>query len=168
MKTHDLSRLSSRLNELAEYYSAKFPSNAAMKVWLDALAEVSIDDVEFVLTDWPKSKPKFPMAAEVLTLARTRISDRLEKQAERHAREGRERIAPPEQMRGDPNSSAYLRFKEEMRILAEKPEPNPKSWAVRYVARCEAGDIKHPQLEMLAAARKIVESMGIREPGEEG
>jgi hypothetical protein len=86
MKSPDLPVLQVRLNELAECYGSKAPTTGALRVWLDALIEVSLADVIAVLTDWPKTRAKPPMPSEVLTLARAAVSDRLE-------RESRARVA---------------------------------------------------------------------------
>jgi len=166
MRSEELPKLRERLMELADYYQSKEPSPGAMRVWLDALQECRLDDVLWVLKDWPKSKPKPPLAAEILTIVRTKLSDRLESEAVQRALDGRKQAIAPERMKGDPKSPAYLKFKEDMKALKAQPKPGPKDWAFRYVARCESGEIP-AQLDMLIAAKQIVAEFS-REPGQEG
>ena len=164
MRNEELTRLKARLDELAEYYGTKAPSNAALKVWLDALRECHIDDVEFVLTDWPKTKQRAPLASEVLVLTRAHISDRIEAEAARNAREARKEWSVEKLTPSDPNSPAYLQFKRDFAEIMARPKPHPKAWMTDYLRRADAGE----NLPMVAEIRKIAAWQSMREPGEEG
>lgn len=86
MKATELPVLSARLNELAEYYDKRAPGAAALRIWLDVLAECQLHDVQAVLTDWPKTHRVMPLADEVLKACRSKVSDRIEAHAETNKR----------------------------------------------------------------------------------
>lgn len=81
MKREEIGYLTTRLNELADYYGSKHPTTAALKIWGDCLEGMQWNDVAAVLTDWPKFKQRFPLGDEVRKMAAGLLSDRMEQQA---------------------------------------------------------------------------------------
>jgi len=87
MTKSELPELSQRLAQLADALGGRSPSPAGLMVWGDALAESRMDDVQAALSDWPKRYSKMPVPADILKIARERVSDRVETEAKRHATE---------------------------------------------------------------------------------
>lgn len=87
--TIPIAPLTERLNELADAFNARQMTAGAMRVWRDALAECTWNDVQNALCDWPKSNTRMPAPADILKLCRNRISDRIEGKAAEHAAESR-------------------------------------------------------------------------------
>lgn len=85
MTKGDIPELSQRLAQLADALGGRTPSPAGLMVWGDALAESRMDDVQAALTDWPKRFSKMPVPADILKIARERVSDRVENQLKRDA-----------------------------------------------------------------------------------
>jgi len=136
MQKNDLPRLTKRLEQLAEVYGGKAPSAQGVLVWMDALGEVSIDDVEWCLTEWPKTASRTPNPADVLKACRTRVSDRLEAQGKREAA-----LAPTlETIRANsadsPNARAFWRM---FGAMQKGKVTGPKDWCARVLADDRAG-----------------------------
>lgn len=131
----DLHRLQTRLEELAAYYGKPVPPAPALRIWLDVLAGASIDDVLFVLTDWPKTNRAPPLADQVLKLANDRRSDRLEEQSRKNARApGFEPNAIP--ARSEVAATELAKIKS----ILQTPKPGPKQWAHKLRKREEDGE----------------------------
>lgn len=143
MRAEQLPQLAGRLTELAEYYGSKPPTKAALNVWADALEKAGLDDVLFVLTDWPKTRAKFPLASEVLTLVNDRVSKRIEESSKRDAAETIDKaLARAASQRRGPESQRI--FEEEMakiRAITARGKPHPRSWMDRLRAREADGEI---------------------------
>lgn len=146
-----VTELTTRLTELAEALQAKPPGAKGMLVWMDVLAECQREDVLSVLTDWPKSSAKMPSPADVLRLARERISDRIEKQAADNAKDAR-RPWSAERLKGDPNSPAYAQFRADMAALKRRPKPGPKDWAAKHLLKPIDGFHATPTTHAMARA----------------
>lgn len=85
MNKNELPELSQRLAQLSDALGGRTPSPAGLLVWGDALAECRMEDVQAALTDWPKKHGKMPVPADILKIARERVSERVENQAKRDA-----------------------------------------------------------------------------------
>ena len=94
MTKSDLPELSQRLSQLADALGGRPPSPAGLLVWGDALSECWVDDVQIALSEWPKKHTKMPAPADVLKLARERVSNRVESQVKRDAMEDGKALAP--------------------------------------------------------------------------
>lgn len=131
MKATDLPTLAARLGQLADYYGKARPTAEALKVWLDVLAGESIDDVQAVLTDWPRHQRALPTGDEVLRQCRKTVSDRLEAQAAAHSAAARDRWSPTS-LRPDSQSpesiAAYRQFRSDYAEML-KSRKRPKDWA---------------------------------------
>lgn len=143
MKATDLGVLGTRLNELAEYYGNKQPTNAALKVWLDALEKASLDDVTYVLTDWPKTRAKFPLASEVLTLVNERVSKRIEESTKRNAAETIDKALAraAAQQRGPESQRIFEEEFAKIRKLMARRKPHPRQWIDDLREREAGGEI---------------------------
>jgi hypothetical protein len=85
MNKSDLPELSQRLSQLADALGGRSPSPAGLLVWGDALQECRMDDVQAALSDWPKKYSKMPVPADILKIARERVSTRVEELAAQNA-----------------------------------------------------------------------------------
>lgn len=142
MRPTDLPELERRLTDLADALGGRAPSKAALRVWLDTLAECTMPDVSSVLTDWPKSHAKPPLPAEVLKACRDRLSDRIERQAAVDREAGK--TFSVDRLKGDPNSPAYRAFQAALAELKRKPKPGPKDWAWRLREKEIRGEFLYP------------------------
>ena len=166
MKATDLPTLANRLGQLADYYGKVRPTNEALKVWLDVLAGETLDDVQSVLTDWPKSHRVPPTGDEVLKLCRTAVSDRIERQAESNKRNagtfgefrdaiGRSTAAEAEQARRD--IKEWIEASKNRRL-------EPKGWARKLRDRELAGErLDRVQAEAWRAVLGVTETEADRE-----
>lgn len=144
MRPADLPALAKRLCELADYYDRKDPSAQALRIWLDVLGECSLDDVLFVLTDWPKSHRLMPMADEILKACRSRASDRYEAAAERARREAPSIASTVSRLQANPAPEAMAalgELKAWLRSGKGRVTDDPKAWARKLRDRELAGEI---------------------------
>lgn len=81
MNKHEGPELSQRLAELADALGGRSPSPAGLLVWIDALKELSMDQVKTALTEWPKRNAKMPAPLDILKLARETAAFRRETEA---------------------------------------------------------------------------------------
>lgn len=138
MRPADLSELERRLGDLAEALGGRAPSKAALRVWLDTLAECDAGDVWPVLTEWPKSHGKPPLPAEALKAARELAAARRERVAAADRDAGK--AFSPAALRGDPRSPAYQEFRAALAALKARSRPSGKAWAWRLRERELAGE----------------------------
>jgi hypothetical protein len=173
MKQSEMQQVAARLGELAEFYDRKPPTANALKVWADAFTGCSLVDVMDVLTDWPRSKRAFPIAAEVVEACRAL-------NLQRHQALTKRAAEPMQALtRGDPSSPAYRDFKAWLAEFKRNPppcphpdrigtfvrigallvdavqncEPNPDHWWQSMITRWRAGEnLLHVQREMATRA----------------
>jgi len=141
MRSNDLPALSKRLAELADYYDKKAPGASALRVWLDALGEASIDDVLRVLTDWPKYQRAMPLAEEVLRKSRNLLSDRIEDESKRNLASAGS-LADLARALKENISHEAKRARSELSVMVSRmANRDPKAWARNMKAREEAGEV---------------------------
>lgn len=83
----DKTILIDHLQELADYYGSRQPSDKALALWTRSLSSLSAGSVLSVLEDWPKTNDRFPTIDKVRAAAQERFSDQLEAQAKRDTAE---------------------------------------------------------------------------------
>lgn len=133
MNKSEFDTLFNRINELSACLPGRSPqTEAAQMIWRDALSGCLLDDVLFVLTDWPKSHKYMPSPADVRKEAMIRVSDRVDAQARAWAAEGKT-SAGISGLKAD-SEIAKSNLEQIKRILAS-PKPGPKEWAKRLRAR---------------------------------
>lgn len=81
MQRIDLPAFESFLQELAECYSQRPYSAAAIKHWFEALSEFSWEKVRHRLVLWRDSKNKQPAISDIVSVLRDAASDDLERRA---------------------------------------------------------------------------------------
>lgn len=137
----ELPRVIDRLTELADAMPrGRAPTAGAASVWFDTLAECRLDDILYVLTDWPKTHHiGMPAPADILALCRKRVSDRLEVESKRNAKQSGFDAA---QLRPGPSCDPHIAASELAKIksILKTPKPGPKQWAHRLRKREEAGE----------------------------
>lgn len=140
---HEFGRL---LEEVAECYDRKPPSEAAAKMWFRALKEFLYPDVRSTLLHWLKTKSKAPTIADITGQLRDRSSASLEQRAARD----KERFKGPHLGPTEKGRSISATIKQ---LLVEDRHRDPKKWARDIVAMHEAGDPVTPlQLSMATNA----------------
>ena len=140
MRAQDVSTIGRRLAELADYYDKKPPGNSALRIWMDALEECGIDDVQAVLTDWPKAHRAMPLADEVLRACRLRMSDRVEQEAERNRRTQGSLRDLAEGLSRQSSAEAKQARAEIAEWARRRRDADPKGWARRLKAKEAAGE----------------------------
>lgn len=142
MKATELGVLGARLTELADYYGSKQPTTAALKVWLDALENVSIADVSSVLTDWPKCRAKFPLASEVLAMVNDRVSTRVEESAKRNSADTLDAALAraAAQTRGPESQRIYEQEMAKIRSIMRAGKSHPRAWIEKLLAKEDSGE----------------------------
>lgn len=136
MKKEELPQLHARLNELADYYGAKAPSTAAIKIWFDCLEGVTWPDVATVLTDWPKHKRAFPVGDEVRKAAAALLSDRLEAEGKRNNALAPTLDAVIARAEPTPNAIAFKRMYEV--VFKRKTYDSPRQWCEAVLTSTKA------------------------------
>lgn len=149
MKKQDGPELLQRLTQLAEVLaSGRAPSGNAIPVWLDVLGECAHHEVMSVLTDWPKTNTRMPLPADILRLCRTRVSDRIERQAEENLRSATtidEVVAKASRLKRERDAAtqaayeAFLVKFERFKKAAAEPKDH-KEWARVLRVKEEAGE----------------------------
>jgi hypothetical protein len=81
MQAIDAPDFEALLQQVAECYDRKPPSEAAAKMWFTTLKDFLYPDVRSTLLHWIKTKSKAPTIAEIITQLRDRQSGGLERRA---------------------------------------------------------------------------------------
>lgn len=136
MQNGDLPKLGKRLEQLAEAFDRKPPGPGAMLVWLDALREFSLHEVESCLVDLPKRLIKFPAPADVWKAANERRSDRIENEAKIFAEKKSFRVSE-----FPADSDCARKHRKLNRELTKLPRPSKRAWISEIFARQEQGDV---------------------------
>jgi hypothetical protein len=82
MRESDVSTLRERLAELAECFNAKPLSKGALAVWVSVLKDHPIDRICDAISQWARTKTKFPAPAEIAGLCAARLSERVESESD--------------------------------------------------------------------------------------
>lgn len=135
MRREDLPTLAERLGQLAEAFERKSPTPGAMLVWLDALKEFPLHEVESMLVDMPKRLTKFPAPADVWKACNERRSERIENAARLHAKEQPIRVA---HLQAD--SFIARREMAKIKAILAKPRPSKRAWIEAVFKRHEDAD----------------------------
>ena len=131
MNSTDFKDLVPRLNALCEVYDRKPLTDAALKVWWEALEPVSAFGAHQVLGNWARTRSRFPLPGEVYEAANNFDIDR----RERVVAEERATIATEERHIGaTPQGREAMRLIRE--VIANKAKPgDAKDWARRILDR---------------------------------
>lgn len=138
MNKEEVRLLEARLGELADYYSAKKPSAAALAVWKDVLEGVRWEDIAAVLTDWPKHKRQFPVGDEVRKLAGERVSKRLEDESRRNNETAPTIEGLMRSSKDTPNGRAFKRMWDS--VCRRKTVESPRQWCKNVLESQKAED----------------------------
>ena len=69
MLKHDAAQLAESLNGLAEAFDRKPLTQKALEIWFGTLREFGAELIFGLLSTWPKQHSKFPVPAEIWTIA---------------------------------------------------------------------------------------------------
>lgn len=117
MNKPDMVQVVERLNAMAELYAVKPPTAKAIELWWEAIRGYTAGDVLGALDGWMRSRPKMPMPSDIVSMASSRLSDRIEAQAVADKAQEKREI---QRMAATPHGRAVLNAIKE--ILGKKPE----------------------------------------------
>lgn len=153
----DFSTLKARLDELAEVFERKTPTEKAIRVWFDVLKDFPIERVAGVLISWPKLHTKFPSPAEVWKIVSEATSFERERKA---AQENRSQPFYPGV--GGRQAEAFIAS---IQKILERPKWSPREHWERLLESSKPGSIGHRYA--VAALKKLGARSAQREPGED-
>lgn len=78
MQTNDIEKFIGLIGEVAECFDHRPITEVALKHWFDALSEFNFADIEYQLRLWIKSKPRFPMIADIFSILNEQAIDKRE------------------------------------------------------------------------------------------